>query len=375
MALLVLLLAGQAVGTLRAHPDYLSYFNFAVGGPRGGYRLLGDSNLDWGQDLAPAAKRLKERGVTGAILCYFGTADPFSLGLDWQLLPPTRRARNRDPWTVLPPEGELWLVMSATNRQGIYYRGGARKDEPPYPWLEDVEPAEVVGGSIFLYDLTHEASAQRGLKETYRRHGMIDEAEAMMQRIADRWPFDRENRLELFSLYESRGDDDTAEQVMLECRNPEPEDVMRVADIRRRRGEERSVIEAYEAGVRAFTTSHELRNAYAWYLQEEHTNLERALVMIDEALHWMPDDPYYLDTKGMVLRAQERTDEALDVFDRALGMPGGDLPAIRWHRARTLLDAGRSEEGLAAAREVRAREDLGQALRDEVEAWFYEVEQ
>ena len=373
MAVIVALLLGQLVGTARAYPHYIAYFNVAVGGPRGGYRLLGDSNLDWGQDLSRAASRLKARGVTGAILCYFGTADPFVEGIDWQLLPPTRRARSRDPWKVLPPEGPLWLAMSATNRQGIYYRGPGGRDEKPYPWLDGVEPQEVVGGSIFLYDITHEAAVQKGMKEIYRRHGMVDEAEALMKRMLERWPYDHGNRNELFDFYMARGDEDAAEKTLLDCPNGEAEDVLRVAEIRKHRYDHQSVLDAYEAGVRAFSSSHELRNAFAWYLQETQTSLDRALGLADEALHWVPDDPYYLDTKGMVLRARGEPDEAVAVFDDALAQPGGDLPDIRWHRALALLAAGRSEEGMAAAREVRVREDLGQELQEEIEAWFYEV--
>lgn len=44
-----MVLVGVAIWT---YPNYLSYFNPAVGGPSNGYRLLTDSNVDWGQDLA-----------------------------------------------------------------------------------------------------------------------------------------------------------------------------------------------------------------------------------------------------------------------------------------------------------------------------------
>ena len=44
----------------RRFRNYLSFFNRAVGGERGGLKLLGDSNLDWGQDLPLLAKWQKE---------------------------------------------------------------------------------------------------------------------------------------------------------------------------------------------------------------------------------------------------------------------------------------------------------------------------
>ena len=36
-----------------------------------------------------------------AVNCYFGTASPFVEGLDWQLLPPTQRPQDRDPWKAM----------------------------------------------------------------------------------------------------------------------------------------------------------------------------------------------------------------------------------------------------------------------------------
>ena len=45
------LVAWHLGATLWIHPHYLAYFNELAGGPSRGYRLLADSNLDWGQDL------------------------------------------------------------------------------------------------------------------------------------------------------------------------------------------------------------------------------------------------------------------------------------------------------------------------------------
>jgi len=53
--LVCLLLALEAFETLSCHPHELSFFNALAGGPQGGRRLLVDSNLDWGQDLARLA--------------------------------------------------------------------------------------------------------------------------------------------------------------------------------------------------------------------------------------------------------------------------------------------------------------------------------
>ena len=52
-----------AGGTLRQHPHHLAYFNEIAGGPANGWRLLVDSNLDWGQDLKRLAAWMRENGV------------------------------------------------------------------------------------------------------------------------------------------------------------------------------------------------------------------------------------------------------------------------------------------------------------------------
>jgi hypothetical protein len=67
----------QAAETLAVHPHELSFFNAGAGGPAHGAAWLNDSNLDWGQDLARVAARLKARGEdAGTTVAYFGGADP-----------------------------------------------------------------------------------------------------------------------------------------------------------------------------------------------------------------------------------------------------------------------------------------------------------
>ena len=50
------------VSVLLYHPYYLAYFNQLAGGPSGGYRVLVDSNLDWGQDLPGLVRYVIDRG-------------------------------------------------------------------------------------------------------------------------------------------------------------------------------------------------------------------------------------------------------------------------------------------------------------------------
>jgi 4-amino-4-deoxy-L-arabinose transferase-like glycosyltransferase len=56
----VLLIAASVALALRVHPHYTTYFNFSSGGPENGWRLLGFSNVDWGQDLLKVNKWIRE---------------------------------------------------------------------------------------------------------------------------------------------------------------------------------------------------------------------------------------------------------------------------------------------------------------------------
>lgn len=368
---LALLVAWQVGGAAFAYPHFLPYFNEAARLAGGGERILGDSNLDWGQDLSAAAARLRERGVSQAILGYFGTANPFVEGIEWQLLPPTQRAKSADPWVVLPETGEQWLVLSTTNRQGIYYRapGGGK----PYPWLDGVEPAETVGhGTISLYEISTREEVQRGLADVYLRHGLGREAEVALRRALGRVAFDSDSRRKLVQIYVSRGELERADSTIVNGPSPDVPMLLEWLSIRKRMGDAGKVREGFEQALRGFSQSAELKNAYAWWLQETGVDLDQALQLANDAVRWDGKDPYYLDTRGMVHLRMGRAKEALADFETALAVAGGDLPAIRWHRALALDLAGRSAEAAAVAEELAAHGDLDEELRDDVETWLWE---
>jgi len=74
------------VESLAVYPHYLSYFNEYAGGPKNGYKVLLDSNIDWGQDLPALAEFMKKNQISKIDLCYFGHAWPGLYGVDYQIL-------------------------------------------------------------------------------------------------------------------------------------------------------------------------------------------------------------------------------------------------------------------------------------------------
>jgi hypothetical protein len=140
-----LLAAWHAGAALWIHPHYLAYFNEFAGGPRGAYRILVDSSLDWGQDLRGLKAYMDSRGIPRVKLSYFGTADPAYYGIECDLLP---------GYLPLPREvvrsfarGDV-LAISATNLQGVYLDAA---DRPMMERLRREKPVGSVGHSILIF--------------------------------------------------------------------------------------------------------------------------------------------------------------------------------------------------------------------------------
>ncbi|HZD30099.1 MAG TPA: glycosyltransferase family 39 protein [Candidatus Angelobacter sp.] len=127
----VLLLSWLAVSSLRAHPDYLAYFN-AFGG-KDPSRLLVISDLDWGQDLTRLATYVRDNDLKHVSIAYDGFYVPESLGLqDTEQLAPCGAH----------PSG--WVAMEARR---------ARLVPECYPWLQKFQPVAIVGKTMWIYHL------------------------------------------------------------------------------------------------------------------------------------------------------------------------------------------------------------------------------
>jgi hypothetical protein len=147
--LAIVLALGLVVETVCRFPNYIAFFNIAAGGPRGGFDYLGDSNLDWGQDLPALAKWQRENSDKNLYLCYFGTADPVHYGIQYQPLPDTMSLRDHDIDISLPRTPGV-IAISATFLQGIYLTPRYRQ---VYALLRDhAVPIAVLNGTIYLYN-------------------------------------------------------------------------------------------------------------------------------------------------------------------------------------------------------------------------------
>jgi hypothetical protein len=133
-----LLLGGQCVSNLMIAPHFLAYFNRFCGGPEQGWRLLVDSNIDWGQDLPALQQQLSQFADGPVALQYFGTARPEAYGIK------ADRIENLSQ----PPDAYQTLAISATCLQGLYVVGG-----DAYRSFRALRPDARAGYSIFVFRL------------------------------------------------------------------------------------------------------------------------------------------------------------------------------------------------------------------------------
>lgn len=133
-AVALVLLAG--VSAWRVYPSYLAYTSELFGGPDRGYRLVADSNLDWGQDLARAARYVREKHPgERTYLAYFGSGQPGAYGLDAVDL------RKLPRWELADLHG---VVLVSASVLDLY-------EDPRFDELRRREPVDQIGHSILVY--------------------------------------------------------------------------------------------------------------------------------------------------------------------------------------------------------------------------------
>jgi hypothetical protein len=122
------------------HPDYIAYVNGAWRRP---YQAIADSNLDWGQSLKQVRRWLEANPQNGRPV----HLDPFDETTD----PSMSYYLGESDVTLLqrddPAPDEGLLIVSPTHLAGVYERLDL------YRHLRDLEPHDVIGHSLLVFDL------------------------------------------------------------------------------------------------------------------------------------------------------------------------------------------------------------------------------
>jgi len=134
----------HAVSAVWMYPGYLGYFNIAVGGPSNGYRVLADSNIDWGQDLYRLPAVLKGLRPSGPIkLLYFGHVEPRLYGIQYEL-PSSAPAEGVFAVSTQYLVGGTYIATAPNGRL-------VEVDGRQVEWLRKIEPIERAG-SLWIFD-------------------------------------------------------------------------------------------------------------------------------------------------------------------------------------------------------------------------------
>jgi Dolichyl-phosphate-mannose-protein mannosyltransferase len=131
-AVLGVLLILNATDALRYAPGYLSYFEIFVP-PQTSYRLLADSNLDWGQGLLALRNYQREHPDEQISLAYFGSVDPTVYGIRARPLGENEHATGT-------------IIVSATDLAGEYL-----KDPNGYKWLLRYHLIAILDHCLFVF--------------------------------------------------------------------------------------------------------------------------------------------------------------------------------------------------------------------------------
>ena len=144
--LVALLIAAMGLETIRAYPDYVSYVN-QFRGDQPGWRLLSDSNVEWGDDVKAVSAYLHARGETrlsGAVSAGWLTFRFFDVDY-FDICPP----RQNDPIRT------NYVAIGASFLNGSCVPGVAglpeKERENLFAAYRDRKPEAIFGNSIYLY--------------------------------------------------------------------------------------------------------------------------------------------------------------------------------------------------------------------------------
>jgi len=132
LAVLTLLVVVNAADALRYAPEYLSYFNVFVR-PAESYRLLTDSNLDWGQGLLALRQYQRDHPHEQISLSYFGSVDPAIYGIRAHPLGENERVSGT-------------VIVSVTNLSGQFLA-----NPQSYSWLLQQERTEILDHALYVF--------------------------------------------------------------------------------------------------------------------------------------------------------------------------------------------------------------------------------
>ncbi len=205
---LTALLIFHAVAAVRTAPNYLAFANDFWGGTGSTHHLLGDSNVEWGQNYKLVSEYLMRENVSDCRIATFGYGEIVRAYQPCRLMP------NDNGWNYteqlaepVPPivEGTIFLSQAVLPPLG---------GDEYAPFLQ-TEPIALIGGSIFVYRGRFEVPLVAALSYAGRAEQLIglnrfDEAVADGLKAVELAPNDPRPHLALGVAFSRRSRPDEA---------------------------------------------------------------------------------------------------------------------------------------------------------------------
>jgi hypothetical protein len=140
---LIVLTTWYIISSARVYPDYLTYFNEAVGGPKNGINYLDNANIDWGQDLKRLKPYMDKAGIDKIKLMYEGTADSKYYGIS--TIPLSKEDRQLGPQSGYYAISAHYLIRLISIPEAFGFGPG---------WKNIVyKPIKVIGHTIYIFNI------------------------------------------------------------------------------------------------------------------------------------------------------------------------------------------------------------------------------
>jgi tetratricopeptide (TPR) repeat protein len=158
--------------SLAVFPNCMAYANEAWGGPRNVYKLLSDSNEDWGQQLYQVKDWLDRHPGQECWFAYFAypVIDPAVYGIHCHMMP------NPDTYwlggsDIIPPVISGTVLLSAADLMGSESSSSRLN---PYTVFQARQPAESIDYSVLVYRGTFPVNQAAALSRVQHAYRLID---------------------------------------------------------------------------------------------------------------------------------------------------------------------------------------------------------
>src|SRR5579863_6965179 len=145
-----LLLALHIATSVHAFPNYVPYANEIWGGPNQAYKVLTNSNVDWGQQLKDVRNYLGAHEHKACWFAYFGrlNVNPGYYKISCNAMPGGFTTLLGMPTGVMPAHLEGTVLVSATELSGELW-GTANLN--PFAQFQQLRPDAIIDGGVMVY--------------------------------------------------------------------------------------------------------------------------------------------------------------------------------------------------------------------------------